>query len=139
MSCDDLDDPRQFAEIVRAAVPPALIATTTGVLLRFPPAQNSFYPRCPIYDLLHLQCPGCGATRALAALLHGHFNEAMHLNGLTTLLLPVGVICGIRWYCRFVRREVDHWPQVPRVALYAALAAAMMFTVVRNLLLGHFR
>jgi len=128
-----------FAEIVRAAAPLALVVTSAGVLLRFPPAQKSFYPECPIYESLHLQCPGCGATRALAALLHGNFNEAMHLNGLTTVLLPIAVIGGVRWYCRFVRREVDHWPQMPRVAIYAALAAAVMFSVVRNLPLGRLR
>jgi hypothetical protein len=128
-----------FAEIVRIAAPPALVATAIGVLLHFPPAQNSFYPRCPIYELLHLRCPGCGATRAFAALLRGHFNEAVHLNGLTTLLLPIGAIWGFRWYCRFVRHEVDRWPQAPRIAIYAALAVAMMFTIVRNLPLGGLR
>ncbi len=129
----------RFSQILRAAAPLALVATIAGVLLLFPPAQNSFYPRCPIYESLHLQCPGCGATRALAAVLHGHFSEAMHLNGFATILLPIAVIGGVRWYCRFVRREVDHWPQMPRVALYATLAAAMMFTVVRNLPLGQLR
>ena len=45
------------------------VALATVVLLRFPPAEYSFYPRCPIFASLHLLCPGCGATRALAALL----------------------------------------------------------------------
>lgn len=129
----------RFVEIVRAAAPLALVATGAGVLLGFPPAQDNFYPECPIYRSLHLQCPGCGATRAFAALLHGHFGEAMHLNGFTTVLLPIAVIGGVRWYCRFVRREVDHWPQMPRVVLYATLAAAVVFTVVRNLPLGQLR
>jgi hypothetical protein len=123
----------RFSEIVRMAAPLALIATGVGALLRFPPAQNGFYPECPIYEALHLQCPGCGATRALAALLHGHVSEAIRLNAFTTLLLPVAVVYGFGWYCRFVRSEVDHWPQIPRVAIYSTLAAAMIFTVVRNL------
>jgi hypothetical protein len=129
----------RFAEIVRVAAPPALVVTSTGVLLRFPPAQNSFYPECPIYRLLHLLCPGCGATRALAALLHGHFSEAIYLNGLTTVLLPIAVIGGVRWYCRYVRREAGHWPQLSSAAIYATLAAAMIFAVVRNLPLGQLR
>jgi hypothetical protein len=129
----------RFAEILRAAAPLVLVMTGAGVLLRFPPAQNSFYPECPIYESLHLQCPGCGATRALAAVLHGNFNEAMRLNALTTLLLPIATIYGFGWYWRFVRHEVDHWPQMPSVAIYAALATAMIFTVVRNLPLGQLR
>jgi Protein of unknown function (DUF2752) len=126
----------RFSEVLRAGTPVVVVAIGCGVLLSFPPAQNSFYPRCPIYEFLHLQCPGCGATRALAALLRGHFSEAMHLNGFAVILLPIAVICGVRWYFRFVRREVDHWPQIPRVTIYATLAAAMIFTVVRNLPLG---
>jgi hypothetical protein len=129
----------RFAEILRAAAPLTLASTGVGVLLRFPPAQNSFYPKCPFYEALHLQCPGCGTTRALAALLHGHASEAIRLNALTTLLLPIAVVYGFGWYCRFVRHEVDHWPQMPRAVIYATLAAAMMFTVVRNLPLGSLR
>jgi hypothetical protein len=128
-----------LSAILRAAAPLALVTMGAGVLLRFPPVQNGFYPQCPLYESLHLLCPGCGATRALAALANGRFNEAMRLNGLTTLLLPIAAIGGFRWYCRFVHREVDHWPQVSRVAIYAALAAAMIFTVVRNLPRGHLR
>lgn len=129
----------RFAKILRMAAPPALVVTSTGVLLRFPPAQNGFYPQCPIYRSLHLLCPGCGATRALVALLHGHISEAMHLNGLTTVLLPIAVIGGVRWYCRYVRRKADHWPQLSSAAIYATLAAAMIFTVLRNLPLGDLR
>ena len=129
----------RFAEILRAAAPLTSAATGVGVLLRFPPAQSDFYPKCPFYEALHLQCPGCGATRALAELLHGHFREAMYLNGLTTALLPIAVIGGVRWYCRYVRHEADHWPQLSRAAIYATLAAAMIFTVVRNLPLGQLR
>ncbi len=123
----------RFAEILRAAAPLTLAAAGVGVLVRFSPTQNSFYPKCPFYEALHLQCPGCGATRALAALLHGHFSEAMYLNSLTTALLPIAVIGGVRWYFRFVRHEAYHWPQVSSAAIYATLAAATMFTIVRNL------
>src|SRR5260370_11583354 len=85
----------RIADILRTAVPSAIIALAAIILLRFPPAQYSFYPRCPIYELLHLQCPGCGATRAIAAVLHGHFLEAMSLNALITLLLPFAAAYGI--------------------------------------------
>jgi Protein of unknown function (DUF2752) len=123
-------------DVLRAAAPLAIVAAVCGVLLRFPPAQNGFYPRCPVYESLHLRCPGCGSTRALAALLHGNFTEAIQLNGLTTLLVPIGAIYVLSWYFRFVRHDVDHWPQVPHVAIYAVLAVAILFTVARNLPLG---
>jgi hypothetical protein len=125
---------RRIADILRTAVPPAILALAAILLLRFPPAQYSFYPRCPIHELFDLQCPGCGATRALAAILHRHFTEAMNLNALVTLLLPFAAAYGILCYCRLLlQRQALRWPQPPPAVIYAALTAATVFTVIRNL------
>jgi Protein of unknown function (DUF2752) len=121
------------ADTFLAAMPPAIIAFATILLLRFPPAQYSFYPRCPIHELFHLQCPGCGTTRAIAALLRGHFTEAMSLNALITLLLPFAAAYGTLCYCRLLERKTLRWPQPPPAVIYAALAVATVFTVIRNL------
>jgi Protein of unknown function (DUF2752) len=121
------------AAILRAAVPPAIIALAAIFLLRFPPAQYSFYPRCPIHEMFHLQCPGCGATRALAALLRRQLIEAMNLNALITLLLPVPATYGILCYRRLLQRKPFRWPQPPPAAAYTALTLAAIFTVIRNL------
>ena len=59
------------------------------VVYNFPPSQYGFYPRCPIYAATHLLCPGCGSTRALYELLHGHLAGALHYNAMFTLLAPV--------------------------------------------------
>ncbi len=90
-----LPDHRRLAN---SAPAPALFASMLAalaflavVLVRFPPDRYAIYPVCPIYHYLHLQCPGCGTTRALAALLHGHIAEAFHLNPFTTLLLPLAL------------------------------------------------
>jgi len=123
----------RIANIVRAAAPLAVVALAATVLLRYPPAQNSFYPRCPIHEYLHLQCPGCGATRALAALLSGHLIEAIYFNALVTLLLPFAATYGILCYHRFLRRRPVRWPQPPPIVTYASLIVAAVFTVIRNL------
>ena len=121
------------ADILRAAVPPAIISFAAILLLRFPPAQYSFYPRCPLHQLLHLQCPGCGATRAVAAILRGHFMEALHFNALVTLLLPFAAVYGIFCYSRLLQRKPIRLSQPRPAVIYAALAVATVFTVVRNL------
>jgi hypothetical protein len=123
----------RIATIARAAAPPSLAALVAVILLRFPPAQSRFYPQCPIYAALHLQCPGCGATRALAALLHGHVREAFHLNALLTLVLPFAALYAIVWYRRFLRHEALRLPHAPPSAIYAALAIAAIFAILRNL------
>jgi hypothetical protein len=123
----------RLANSLRAAAPPAAIAFAVAILLRFPPTQNSFYPQCPIRELFDLQCPGCGATRAIAAILHGHFTEAMNLNALITLLLPFAAAYGLVCYIRFVQRKAIRWPQPTPAVVYAAFAVTAVFTVIRNL------
>ncbi len=123
----------RIANTLRAAAPLAVILSAITILLRFPPAQSNCYPRCPIYEYLHLQCPGCGATRALAALLRGHFLEAMHCNALVTALLPIAAIYGVLCYRHFLRREDIRWQQIPQAMIYCALGIAAAFMVLRNL------
>jgi hypothetical protein len=124
---------RRCAAALRAAAPLLLLAAAAGVLLQSPPASNNFYPQCPLYSLLHVQCPGCGGTRALAALLRGELRGAFHVNALITLMLPLVAGYGSVCYWRFVQHTPLHLPQIPRTALYAALAIAAAFTVQRNL------
>jgi len=103
-----------------------------AALMVYPPAQSSFYPACPIHQYLHIDCPGCGATRALAALLRGRLTEAMRLNGLFVLLLPCALAGAMECYRRALRSGEFRWPQPPAPALYATLAAAAIFTIARN-------
>jgi hypothetical protein len=124
---------RRMATTLRVGTPLMLIAATVAVLLRFSPEQSSFYPECPIYSMLRLQCPGCGGTRALVALLHGHFREAIRFNALVTLILPLAVGYGIGCYRRFLQHKPLGLPQMNPSAIYAGLTIAAIFTVQRNL------
>ena len=109
-------------------------AVAAGCALRaFPPGTSAFYPACPFHHWTGLLCPGCGATRALAALSHGHLAEALRWNALVIAALPVGA----GWLAAAYRRAVLHrervWPEAPRFALVAAVASAAAFAIVRNL------
>ena len=96
--------------------------------------QSRFYPPCPIYQLLHIRCPGCGATRALAALLHGHLREAVHANALFVLALPIATLYAAQAYRRLLAEEPDIWPKAPVPILCSSLALALCFTFARNIL-----
>ena len=98
------------------------------------PRHSSIYPACPIREFLGIDCPGCGATRALAALLRGHFAEALRLNALFVLLLPAALAVAAETYRRAIRPGTFRWPNPPAAALYATLATAAVFTIARNLL-----
>jgi hypothetical protein len=107
----------------------AALLACVSLLLR----PTEFFPPCPIHRLFGLECPGCGATRALVALLHGRWIQALRLNALFVLLLPCAFAFAAESYRRAVRAEDFRWPQLPAPALYATLAATAIFTVARNL------
>lgn len=104
-----------------------------GALFFYAPARAGLYPACPIRCIFGIACPGCGATRALAALLHGRVMDAVRLNALFVLMLPFALACAVESYRRALRTESFRWPQPPAAAVYATLGAAVIFTFVRNL------
>ncbi len=124
--------PPQPRSLWPAATIAAAVALVAISLYVFPPSDTTLYPQCPIYALLGLRCPGCGATRALAALLSGHLAEALRLNALTTCALPIAAAYAI--YRSFRPAAPSPIPASPlhRTAIYAGLAIAATFTVLRN-------
>lgn len=102
-----------------------------AVMHRFSPAQYSFYPRCPFFALTGHYCPGCGATRAVAALLHGHISTAFHFNAVVTLLLPFVICYFAVVYFSVLRENRVHWPALPDHSWKTALACVALFGVAR--------
>jgi len=118
----------------RAANGFAAAATAmAAVLYRFSPQEYSFYPRCPAYALTHRLCPGCGATRALAELLHGHVAAALHYNAAVILLSPLVLYYFGKMYWIAQREDRIEWPQIPEWVAQAVLACVLLFTLGRNL------
>jgi hypothetical protein len=108
--------------------------TLAAVLLRFfPPGSYAIYPRCPVYALLHIQCPGCGITRALAALLSGRIHEAFHLDPLAIIGMPFLLLFLGKCYVNAVRAQEFVFPDFPQAWLRVCLAVIVVFTIVRNL------
>ena len=94
-----------------------------GILYVVDPCQNSWLPACPLHKLTGLHCPGCGTTRALHELLHGHVVAAWKLNALALIALPVAGYLVIR------RRPLTFKP----VVVWTGLAVVLLFGVLRNI------
>ena len=62
--------------------------SAAALLFRFDPMKVDFYPRCPLFLLTGLLCPGCGALRAGHALLHGDVAAALGFNAMLIVALP---------------------------------------------------
>jgi hypothetical protein len=102
------------------------------MLYFFNPSKYHIYPVCEFHQLTGLHCPGCGATRALYALLHGDLPTALHDNALLVLLMVAWAGRGLwlgweKWRGRAVGGFFPAW------TLWVVLTLAVVFGVVRNL------
>lgn len=118
----------RFAAIV-------LVLTAAGIaatVFFFNPAAHNFYPVCQFHRLTGLNCPGCGGTRALYALLHGNFFTALHDNALLVFgLAATGLRCA--WFAVNQKRGRTSGEFFPAKFLWPLLAIVVVFTVLRNL------
>ena len=78
--------------IASLAVCSVFLVAGVWVLYTFPPATTPFYPRCTFRQLSGFDCPGCGITRALHALLHGRIGEAFRLNAMLFPLMGLALL-----------------------------------------------
>jgi hypothetical protein len=89
----------------------------------FNPLNFHYGPRCALNSLTGMYCPGCGSTRALHQLAHGHLGAAFRLNPLAISLLPF-----LGYYiCRRDRSAVRP------VWIWALVVTVVGFGLLRNL------
>lgn len=118
----------RFAAVVLAATAAGMAA----LVFFFNPATHRFFPVCEFHRLTGLNCPGCGGTRALYALLHGHFTTALRDNA----LLIGGIIFLALRGGGFAVKRIRGRPTgefLPAKFLWPLLVVMLGFTVLRNL------
>jgi hypothetical protein len=131
MSTDSLLRDEQRLSLVAAM---CLAAMTAAVALGTP-GHASFLPPCPLHALTGFFCPGCGSTRALYYLVHGHPVKALAENALAMLLLPfvlydLGATLTRQWVSLTSRLRPWH--------VWTLLAVVILFGVLRNVPLAPF-
>lgn len=96
---------------------------------------HSLSPGCAFYRLTGYYCPGCGGTRAVAALLHFHILQSIRCHPL--VVYTAGVL-GVFWGSRTLRLAAGRPLPVMRlkpIYLYLALALVLIQWIVKNVLL----
>jgi len=120
---------------VRSGRPVGPILTTAGLAagclyVGLVDPRTGVFPVCPFHAVTGWWCPGCGTTRALHALLHGHLGVAVHDNVAFVMVLPLLVYSYLAWL-----RPRSRWrPFVlgPWMT-WGALTGLVVFGVLRNL------
>jgi type IV secretory pathway TrbD component len=97
------------------------------------PTKRSLFAPCPLHAATGIWCPGCGLTRGVHALLHGHLATSMGFN-LFAPLVVVGV--AYWWIANAIKAFTGRRPPVlirnSRVTTIVMLSLALVFTIVRN-------
>ena len=121
---------------VQIAVAACVCGGATAFLFAVDPNRHAVYPQCLLYNATGIYCAGCGATRAVYALLHGRILEAVHDNALFIGVLPLIVyLAGGHVLAAW---RANAWPALPvdnRLAWRGGAVFLLMlaFMVVRNL------
>jgi hypothetical protein len=135
-------DRRMNAKPTTARVPfpawPGVISVVAAlacavVLFLFDPSRYPFYPRCLFHQWTGWNCPGCGSTRAMYQLLHGHLVTALRCNALLILSLPVAAVYGVRQFFRWRAGLPVSFPAVQPRGIFLFFGVLVVFTIVRNI------
>ena len=99
-------------------------AAACGVLLLIPPGSRyaRWLPRCWFHEWTGLYCPGCGATRALSALIRGDLKTSLHNN---LLLVPGCAMLAVL----IVKPGIS----LKRPVAVAIVITVFAFTILRNI------
>ena len=95
---------------------------------------------CPFKMLTGIPCPGCGGTRALIALLHGHLIEAIMTNPLSIVVIIFALIAPI-WLFIDCYRDTDSlkrvmmnkWPTWVIVIMAIIIIANWIWNICKGL------
>ncbi|HEY0762016.1 MAG TPA: DUF2752 domain-containing protein [Pyrinomonadaceae bacterium] len=110
----------------------ALLIAGSVYLYVFEPGRTGFFPVCLFRLFTGLNCPGCGSTRAMHQILHGHFFAAFMLNPLFLLALPFLLFALIRYSLIVMRGGIPRPNAMPASALYALFVIIVSFWIFRN-------
>ncbi len=105
---------------------------TCALVYTLNPVAESNPPICPFKMMTGQDCPGCGATRSLAALLHGNPGVAADHNLLFVLALPVVVVGFVVWSLHRLGVPRPDW-HLPRHWFVATAAVVSLFWALRLL------
>ncbi len=95
---------------------------------------SKYVPGCALHDFLHLYCPMCGGTRALASLLRLDLLAALKQNAFAVLLFGTVLVFYVIAWIRLLRGEVRLW-RVPDWFWIVGVAVMVLFGVLRNLMM----
>lgn len=106
------------------------LAGLIAVVCFLKPGTTPWLPPCQFYELTGLYCPGCGSTRMLYFLVHGHLSLAFRQNALAMIVLP-GVIYGL--VLQVIKPASAVYSRISPRWMTAFCLVVLLYAVARNL------
>ena len=111
-----------------------LCATAALLYISFPKEGAGTSTSCPLPSLPRLSFPGCGSSRALRALLHFDFYQALRYNALFTVCAPVLGAYVLVFAYRYVRYGNEPAKRkIPLYPLWILCGIAVCYGILRNI------
>ena len=99
------------------------------VIIYFIVMELVFHNTCIIKAVFHIECPGCGLTRATLALLRGDIKSSLHYN----------YSC-IFWWITFISFGIDRYIKSLKIKPFPVLfIITCIITIVRYILIVVFK
>ncbi len=110
----------------------SLLLAGSVYLFVFEPGRTGFFPVCLFRLLTGYTCPGCGSTRAMHQLLHGHVLAAFMLNPLFLIAIPFLLFALLRYSVAVMRGGVPRQNTLPPSVIYGLFFVVLSFWIFRN-------
>jgi hypothetical protein len=118
--------------IVAAIFIPIIVFVGLVFLFFINPAIHTIFP-CFFRFATHLDCPGCGMTRALYSLLHLKFWQAFRYNPLIYLLISISAFFGIIGYIYLITGKLIKIKlTIPKPVIFCLIVVVVAFVILRN-------
>ena len=119
---------RSFSLLIAVAAVSAFI-----IVRQIDPSGTNIFPVCPFHAITGLNCPGCGATRGMHALLNGDVLSALHFNAMLAVFVPLMIYGVVALVLYGIRGRGLPLPRLASQGIWALLILLLAFGVFRNL------
>ena len=94
----------------------------------------NIYLRCPIHEIFHVYCPGCGLTRMLLSMLKLDFYQAFRYNPVVCIMTPFIILLYIEKVYSEYKNKKSIVKKIPNWVWYIILVLMLIYGVLRNII-----